>query len=177
MQRLKLKRVAIANLAGIEIQVLAHMSHEIRTPLNGLIAVGQLLEDTKLDRVQRDLVTTTIVWETLQALISDILDFSGVEAKKLSLAKEPFNPEAVIANVLEIVGIHAGRLKLNVGYHVDEGVPKTVLGDAMRVQQVLLIPSTTPSNLPRKGTSWFVCTLACPENEENATRKFLVSDE
>jgi len=135
-----LKRVAVANAATeSKSKFLAHMSHEIRTPLNGLIAVGQLLESTKLDREQRDLVTTMqSSGETLQALISDILDFSRVEAEKLSLASEPFNPEALIANVLEIVGIHAGRLKLNVGYHVDEGVPKTVLGDAMRVQQVLL---------------------------------------
>ncbi|CAL6274209.1 unnamed protein product [Bathycoccus prasinos] len=148
-----LKRVAIANAATeSKSKFLAHMSHEIRTPLNGLIAVGQLLEDTKLDRVQRDLVTTMqSSGETLQALISDILDFSRVEAEKLSLAKEPFNPEAVIANVLEIVGIHAGRLKLNVGYHVDEGVPKTVLGDAMRVQQVLLNSINNAIKFTEKG--------------------------
>lgn len=148
-----LKRVAIANAATeSKSKFLAHMSHEIRTPLNGLIAVGQLLEDTKLDRTQRDLVTTMqSSGETLQALISDILDFSRVEAEKLSLANEPFNPEGVIANVLEIVGIHAGRLKLNVGYHVDEGVPKTVLGDAMRVQQVLLNSINNAIKFTEKG--------------------------
>ncbi|CAL6274089.1 unnamed protein product [Bathycoccus prasinos] len=78
-----LKRVAIANAATeSKSKFLAHMSHEIRTPLNGLIAVGQLLEDTKLDRVQRDLVTTMqSSGETLQALISDILDFFASRRK------------------------------------------------------------------------------------------------
>ena len=135
-----LKKATIATAATeAKSKFLAHMSHEIRTPLNGLIAVGQLLEDTNLNRVQRDYVTTIrSSGETLQALISDILDFSRVEADKLVLRHEPFHPQAVIATVMEIVGLHSSRLKLNVGYHVDEGVPNSVMGDAMRVQQVLL---------------------------------------
>ena len=125
-----LKKATIATAATeAKSKFLAHMSHEIRTPLNGLIAVGQLLEDTNLNRVQRDYVTTIrSSGETLQALISDILDFSRVEADKLVLRHEPFHPQAVIATVMEIVGLHSSRLKLNVGYHVDEGVPNSVNG-------------------------------------------------
>jgi CheY-like chemotaxis protein len=76
--------------------------------------------------------------ETLQALISDILDFSRVEADKLVLQNEPFHPEVVISNVIEITAMQSATKKLNIGYHVDPGVPKVVMGDAMRVQQVLL---------------------------------------
>ena len=135
-----LKKATVAEAAtDAKSKFLAHMSHEIRTPLNGLIAVGQLLEDTALSRVQRDYVTTIRAsGETLQALISDILDFSRVEADKLVLRQEPFRPQAVIATVMEIVGLHSSRLRLNVGYHLGEGVPEVVMGDAMRVQQVLL---------------------------------------
>jgi len=135
-----LKQVARAEAATeAKSRFLAHMSHEIRTPLNGLIAVGQLLEDTNLDRLQREYVSTVRAsGETLQALISDILDFSRVEADKLVLQSEPFHPEVVICNVLEITSMHAAKKKLNIGYHVDSGVPKTVLGDSMRLQQVLL---------------------------------------
>lgn len=135
-----LKKVARAEAATeAKSRFLAHMSHEIRTPLNGLIAVGQLLEDTNLDRLQREYVSTVRTsGETLQALISDILDFSRVEADKLVLQSEPFHPEVVICNVLEITSMHAAKKKLNIGYHVDPGVPKTVLGDSMRLQQVLL---------------------------------------
>ena len=101
--------------------------------------VGQLLEDTSLNRIQRDYLSTIRAsGETLQALIADILDFSRVEADKMVLGKEPFNPQAVIATVVKMVGLHSARLRLNVGYHVDEGVPEMVIGDAMRVQQVLL---------------------------------------
>jgi signal transduction histidine kinase/DNA-binding response OmpR family regulator len=135
-----LKKVARAEAATeAKSRFLAHMSHEIRTPLNGLIAVGQLLEDTNLDRLQREYVSTVRTsGETLQALISDILDFSRVEAEKLVLQSEPFHPEVVICNVLEITAMHSAKKKLNIGYHVDPGVPKVVLGDSMRLQQVLL---------------------------------------
>ena len=148
-----LKKATIATAATeAKSKFLAHMSHEIRTPLNGLIAVGQLLEDTNLNRVQRDYVTTIrSSGETLQALISDILDFSRVEADKLVLRHEPFHPQAVIATVMEIVGLHSSRLKLNVGYHVDEGVPEGVMGDAMRVQQVLLNTLNNAIKFTEKG--------------------------
>ena len=148
-----LKKATIATAATeAKSKFLAHMSHEIRTPLNGLIAVGQLLEDTNLNRVQRDYVTTIrSSGETLQALISDILDFSRVEADKLVLRHESFHPQAVIATVMEIVGLHSSRLKLNVGYHVDEGVPESVMGDAMRVQQVLLNTLNNAIKFTEKG--------------------------
>ena len=135
-----LKKMATAEAATeAKSKFLAHMSHEIRTPLNGLIAVGQLLEDTNLDRLQREYVSTVRTsGETLQALISDILDFSRVEADKLVLQNEPFHPEVVISNVIEITAMQSATKKLNIGYHVDPGVPKVVMGDAMRVQQVLL---------------------------------------
>uniref|UniRef100_A0A6U3KXH3 LOV domain-containing protein n=1 Tax=Mantoniella antarctica TaxID=81844 RepID=A0A6U3KXH3_9CHLO len=148
-----LKKATVAEAAtDAKSKFLAHMSHEIRTPLNGLIAVGQLLEDTSLNRMQRDFVSTICSsGETLQALISDILDFSQVEADKLVLRAEPFHPQAVMATVMKIVGLHASRLKLNVGYHVDAGVPEVVVGDAMRVQQVLLNTLNNAIKFTEKG--------------------------
>jgi PAS domain S-box-containing protein len=148
-----LKKATIAEAAtDAKSKFLAHMSHEIRTPLNGLIAVGQLLEDTSLNRMQRDYVSTIrSSGETLQALIADILDFSRVEADKLVLRKEPFNPQAVIATVIKIVGLHSARLKLNIGYHLDESVPELVIGDAMRVQQVLLNTINNAIKFTEKG--------------------------
>ena len=88
-----LKKVAHAEAATeAKSRFLAHMSHEIRTPLNGLIAVGQLLEDTNLDRLQREYVSQVRTsGDTLQSLISDILDFSRVEADKVTLQSEPFS--------------------------------------------------------------------------------------
>ena len=107
-----LRKATIAEAAtDTKSKFLAHMSRD-RTPLNGIIAVGQLLEDTSLNRVQRDYLSTIRAsGETLQALIADILDFSRVEADKMVLRKEPFNPQAVIATVVKMVGLHSARLR------------------------------------------------------------------
>ncbi len=120
-------------------QFLARMSHEIRTPLNGMIAVGQLLADTKLTAAQWDLVNTIrCSGEALLTLITDILDFSKIEANKMVLSSVPFSLESTIEAAMEIAGLHAARKRLQAAYHVAPGVPAWVVGDAQRLQQVLL---------------------------------------
>lgn len=168
-----LKKATIAEAASdAKSKFLAHMSHEIRTPLNGLIAVGQLLESTNLSRMQRDYVSTMrSSGETLQALISDILDFSRVEADKLTLRREPFHPQAVIATVMKIVGLHSSRLKLNIGYHVEDGVPEVVMGDAMRVQQVLLNTVNNAIKFTAKGDIMLRLRIGRPGEATTAAKK------
>lgn len=82
------------------------MSHEIRTPLNGMIAVGELLSETSLTPAQWDLVNTIrCSGETLLTLITDILDFSRIEANKLVLSHSSFQLQGVIEAAMEIAGL------------------------------------------------------------------------
>merc|ERR1719191_2563403 len=116
-------------------QFLARMSHEIRTPLNGMIAVGQLLAETKLSPAQDDLVSTIrSSGESLLTLISDILDFSRIEAKKISLRLQSFDLQAAF----ELAGFQAAKKRLQMAYTIAESCPPEVLGDPNRLQQVLL---------------------------------------
>ncbi|CAL55375.1 Signal transduction histidine kinase-related protein, C-terminal [Ostreococcus tauri] len=174
-----LKKVARAEAATeAKSRFLAHMSHEIRTPLNGLIAVGQLLEDTNLDRLQREYVSTVLTsGETLQALISDILDFSRVEADKLVLQCEPFHPEVVISNVIEITAMQSAKKRLNIGYHVDPGVPKLVMGDPMRLQQVILNCVSNAIKFTEKGNIMIRLYLGREDTTEVARMAFGREDE
>merc|ERR1712176_1757682 len=120
-------------------QFLARMSHEIRTPLNGMIAVGQLLGETRLTHQQRDLANTIrCSGETLLALITDILDFSKIEANKLSLYIHDFSLQSIIEDTIEIAGLKAAQKKLHVAYSVSPAVPETLRGDSTRIKQVLL---------------------------------------
>lgn len=120
-------------------QFLARMSHEIRTPLNGMIAVGQLLGETRLTHQQRDLVNTIrCSGETLLALITDILDFSKIEANKLSLYIHDFSLQNIIEDTIEIAGLKAAQKKLHVAYSLSPHVPETLRGDSTRIKQVLL---------------------------------------
>ena len=118
---------------------LANMSHEIRTPLNGMIAVGQMLADSRLTPAQRELVTMIrSSGEVLLSLITDILDFSRIEANKLVIRNRPFNVIQVIESAIEIAGLKAAQKKINLAYHVHDMLPKFVKGDANRLQQILL---------------------------------------
>ncbi len=101
-------------------EFLARMSHEIRTPLNGMIAVGQLLAETCLSPAQWDLVNTIrCSGETLLTLITDILDFSRIEANKMVLNHAVFKLETVMEAAMEIAGLRASekRLQVLLGWH------------------------------------------------------------
>ena len=120
-------------------QFLARMSHEIRTPLNGMIAVGQLLAETKLSPAQDDLVSTIrSSGESLLTLISDILDFSRIEAKKISLRLQNFDLQGVIESAFELSGFQAAKKRLQMAYTIAESCPAEILGDPNRLRQVLL---------------------------------------
>ena len=135
-----LKQAAQAEAAtAAKSRFLAHMSHEIRTPLNGILAVGQMLAETQLTEEQRDLVSTIrLSGETLLSLICDILDFSRIEAQKLLLEERPFDLEDALERALQICSMPAAKKRINVTCTVAPDVPRILLGDAARLQQVLL---------------------------------------
>jgi len=119
-------------------QFLANMSHELRTPLTAVVSSAELLQVTNLGQRQKELVQTTRASANkLLTLINDILDFSKLEAEKVSLETRPFDLRGCIEDALDLVTMEARRKKLNLSYHVADGVPSYILGDAKRLGQVL----------------------------------------
>ncbi|GAB3903293.1 hypothetical protein GCM10028803_31480 [Larkinella knui] len=118
---------------------LATMSHEIRTPMNGVIGMATLLQETPLSEEQR-MFTETIssCGETLINLINDILDFSKIESGNLELEHEDFNLRQCIEDVLDMFGAKATKLGLELVYDMQENVPVQILGDHLRLRQVLI---------------------------------------
>ena len=117
---------------------LATMSHEIRTPMNGVIGMASLLAETSLTEQQMDYTKTiTTCGESLLNVINDILDFSKIESGNLGLEKEDFNLRVCIEDVLDIFGPKAALQGLDLIYKIDNNVPIQIVGDDLRLRQVL----------------------------------------
>ncbi len=117
---------------------LATMSHEMRTPLNGILGMSDILSRTSLNRRQAEqLETLRTCADNLLALVNDVLDLSKVEAGSLELEDAPFEPRALVDDVLAMNAVRAQGKRIELYAVVDRNVPETVLGDMTRTRQTL----------------------------------------
>ena len=120
-------------------EFLANMSHEIRTPMNAIIGMSHLTLQTTLNAKQRNYIEkVNHSAENLLGIINDILDFSKIEAGKLSMEKVDFKLADVLDHVADLIGIKAEDQGLELLFNTASGLPATLVGDPLRLGQVLV---------------------------------------
>nr|WP_086940253.1 two-component sensor histidine kinase BarA [Thaumasiovibrio occultus] len=124
--------------ARVKSEFLANMSHELRTPLNGVIGFTRQMLKTQLTTSQQDyLQTIEKSANNLLTIINDILDFSKLEAGKLLLENIPFDFSESLDEVMRLLAPSAHEKELELTLKVDPRIPPGLIGDPMRIQQIL----------------------------------------
>jgi two-component system sensor histidine kinase/response regulator len=157
-------------------QFLASMSHELRTPMNAILgmtdlALGQQLPSTVRDYLQTSKESADLLLE----LLNEILDFSRIEAGQFELESRPFGPRKAVEQVIKTLGVRAYEKRLELVHQVADGLPDVVVGDSLRLRQVLMNLVSNAIKFTPKGE---VVVQAAVEQRtaEAVSLRFSVSD-
>jgi len=158
-------------------QFLATMSHEIRTPMNAVLGMADLLEMTSLDETQREyLEHIKGGGDVLLSVISDILDYSAIEAGRLSVEAIPMSPHAIIDKVTAVFEANARDKGLVLRSEFEETLPTEIIGDPTRLQQILFNLIGNAIKFTERGSILIKAFVEKPNGGEGILLRIDVSD-
>ncbi|HEY6527570.1 MAG TPA: response regulator [Cellvibrionaceae bacterium] len=158
-------------------QFIATMSHEIRTPMNGILGMVELLRDTELSSVQNhylDIINRS--GDTLLTVINDILDYSKIEAGKMELEDVSFLLDDVVDDSASLFAAVANKRNVELLTSIEASVPRTLIGDPMRLQQIIVNLVGNAFKFTKAGYIHLHVSLFHDEHPQNPMLLFSVSD-
>jgi signal transduction histidine kinase/CheY-like chemotaxis protein/HPt (histidine-containing phosphotransfer) domain-containing protein len=171
------QQTQIANAASLaKSQFLANMSHEIRTPMNAILGMLTLLQKTELSASQFDYATKSEgAARSLLGLLNELLDFSKIEAGKMALDTHPFSLDSTLRDLSVILSANVGEKPIELIFDIDPTVPAQLMGDAMRLHQVLLNLGSNATKFTERGEV-VLAIKVMQRSEEAATLRFSIKD-
>ena len=164
-------------LSGFKDQFLANMSHEIRTPLSGIIGFTKILLRGNITKKQKEQLTTIKVSsDILLVVINDILDLAKIEAGKMILEETELNVRHLTNSILSTFELRLQEKEQTLHTHFDESIPECVLGDPVRINQILLNLVGNAIKFTNKGGSINVSVNLLKQDDDTVIIEFIISD-
>jgi PAS domain S-box-containing protein len=158
----------LVRLGKAKEQFLANISHEIRTPINGIAGMATLLSQSqKPDEQETYLSAIRNSAENLKVIINDLLDLSAIASGKLKFEKIPFNLRSLLQTLLNTFTYQAREKKLEISYRVDEELDELLLGDPVRLNQILINLISNAMKFTHSGSIHVACSC---ERDQQFTR-------
>ena len=164
-------------LSGFKDQFLANMSHEIRTPLSGIIGFTKILLRGNITKKQKEQLTTIkISSDILLVVINDILDLAKIEAGKMILEETELNVRHLTNSILSTFELRLQEKEQTLHTYFDESIPECVLGDPVRINQILLNLVGNAIKFTNKGGAINVYVNLLKQDDDTVILEFIISD-